>query len=89
MALQYRFEGNSIEISMCLYGKAQCNGGKQCFVESKNYLSLGIMYFDVFKERRPKDHYIEKITIFKGKHCNFKFWRLQPHWWLGKTCFPL
>jgi hypothetical protein len=86
MALQYKFKGKSIEICMCLYARLDVMEENNVLL-SRNYLPLGIVYFDVFKERRPKDYYIEKITIFKGKHCNFNFWRLQPHWWVGEHVF--
>jgi hypothetical protein len=73
MAFQYKFKGKWVEICMCLYTMAQCNARKQCFVEWKNYLSLGIVYFDVLKEKRPKYHYIKKLQYSRVSIAISKF----------------
>ncbi len=54
MALQYRFKGKSIEICMCLYVGAQCNGGNNVLLSGRTIYHQGVCILMYLKKGGQK-----------------------------------
>jgi hypothetical protein len=45
------------------FAGVQCDEKNQIFSDLKNYLPLGLEYLNVFREKKPKDHYFKHYDL--------------------------
>jgi hypothetical protein len=52
-----------INICKNTFAGVQCDGKNQIFSDWKNYLPFGLEYLNVFREKKPKDHYFKHYDL--------------------------